>query len=63
MWNDGTLQPSQTQVQGTKIGVYLDFGAAAFDKAVELSIAISFISIEQVHYVHWLWRYWIRGNE
>jgi hypothetical protein len=48
MWNDGTLLPSETTLIGTKIGVYLDFGHSAFDHAVEVAIAISFISTEQV---------------
>ena len=48
MWDDGTLSPGQSAVTGTKIGAYLDFGGKAFGHPVELSIAISFISVAQV---------------
>ena len=48
MWNDGKISVRVTEMTGVKIGAYIDFGAGAFDSQVELSVAISFVSVEQV---------------
>ena len=47
-WNNDTIQAKSTSARGPKIGAYFDLEVAKVEETFGVSIAISFISIDQV---------------